>query len=146
MYYAQITNGIVTTVSELSGEVNAPNLIPIDGLDTSKLGKAYAAGEFTDAVPPVVVDPCLHLLDIGPFYDRFSTAKMPVLTSPDATVKAIIADCNVRKWIDLQNPDVANGLAYIGTVVAALTPAIQTAILTTPVTVEENRALRKLYF
>ena len=52
----------------------------------------------------------------------------------------------MRKWIDLQNPDVANGLAYIGTVVAALTPAIQTAILTTPVTAEENRVLRKLYF
>ena len=96
--------------------------------------------------PPIVVDPCEWLLDLGPFYDRFGAAKMPVLTSPDATVKAIIADCNVRKWIDLQNPDVANGLAYIGTVVAALTPAIQTAILTTPVTAEENRALRKLYF
>ena len=146
MYYAQITNGIVTAVSELAGEINAANMVQIDGLDPSLLGKAYAAGEFVDVAPPVVVDPCEWLLDLGPFYDRFGAAKMPVLTSPDATVKAIIADCNVRKWIDLQNPDVANGLAYIGTVVAALTPAIQTAILTTPVTAEENRALRKLYF
>lgn len=146
MYYAQITNGIVTTVSELAGEVDDPNLIPIDWLDTSKLGKAYSNGEFTDVVPDVVVDPCEWLLDLGPFYDRFGAAKMPVLTSPDATVKAIIADCNIRKWIDLQNPDVSSGLTYIGTVVAALTPAIQTAILTTPVTAEENRALRKVYF
>ena len=108
----------------------------------------YHAGDFTELVDVTVQqdDPCEWLLDLGPFYDRFGAAKMPVLTSPDATVKAIIADCNVRKWIDLQNPDVANGLAYIGTVVAALTPAIQTAILTTPVTAEENRALRKLYF
>lgn len=108
----------------------------------------YYPGDFTEVIeaPPVVIDPCEWLLDLGPFYDRFSTAKMPVLTSPDATVKAIIADCNIRKWIDLENPDVASGLAYIGTVVAALTPAIQTAILTTPVTAEENRALRKLYF
>lgn len=105
-------------------------------------------GDFTEVIetPPVVVDPCEWLLDLGPFYDRFGAAKMPVLTSSDATVKAIIADCNVRKWIDLHNPDVANGLAYIGTVVAALTPAIQTAILTTPVTAEENRVLRRLYF
>ena len=104
--------------------------------------------DFTEVVEtaPVVIDPCEWLLDLGPFYDRFGAAKMPVLTSPDATVKAIIADCNIRKWIDLENPDVANGLTYIGSVVAALTPAIQTAILTTPVTAEENRALRKVYF
>lgn len=146
MYYAQITNGLVTAVSELAGEINAPDMIPIWGLDPALLGKAYAAGEFTDAVPPVVIAPCEWLLDLGPFYDRFGAAKMPVLVSSDATVKAIIADCNIRKWIDLQNPDVASGLTYIGSVVAALTPAIQTAILTTPVTAEENRALRKLYF
>lgn len=108
----------------------------------------YYPGDFTEVVEtaPVVIDPCEWLLDLGPFYDRFGAAKMPVLTSPDATVKAIIADCNIRKWIDLENPDVASGLAYIGTVVAALTPAIQTAILTTPVTAEENRALRRVYF
>ena len=146
MYYAQITDGVVTAVSELAGEINAPDMIPIGGLDTALLGKAYAAGVFSEVAQPVVVDPCEWLLDLGPFYDRFGAAKMPVLVSSDATVKAIIADCNVRKWIDLQNPDVANGLAYIGTVVAALTPAIQTAILTTPVTAEENRVLRKLYF
>ena len=146
MYYAQITNGVVTAVSELAGEINAPDMIPIGGLDPALLGKAYAAGVFSEVAQPVVVDPCEWLLDLGPFYDRFGAAKMPVLASSDATVKAIIADCNVRKWIDLQNPDVANGLAYIGTVVAALTPAIQTAILTTPVTAEENRVLRRLYF
>ena len=108
----------------------------------------YFPGDFTEVIetPPVVVNPCEWLIDLGPFYDRFGAAKMPVLTSPDATVKAIIADCNIRKWIDLENPDVASGLAYIGTVVAALTPAIQTAILTTPVTAEENRALRRVYF
>lgn len=59
MYYAQITNGVVTAVSDLSGEVNAPNMIPIDSLDTAFLGKVYAAGEFTDApavsaVPQIV--------------------------------------------------------------------------------------------
>ena len=117
--------------------------------DLEYMDRAYP-GDFTrlpdDAPAQPPVDPCEWLLDLGPFYDRFGAAKMPVLTSPDATVKAIIADCNVRKWIDLQNPDVANGLAYIGSVVAALTPAIQTAILTTPSTAEENRALRKMYF
>ena len=145
MKYAIIENGIVANVALAGGPI-APNWV-----ETEEAGPGwnYSNGVFAAPVipaPPVVVDHCEWLLDLGPFYDRFGAAKMPVLTSPDATVKAIIADCNVRKWIDLQNPDVANGLAYIGSVVAALTPAIQAAILTTPVAAEENRALRKLYF
>jgi len=99
-----------------------------------------------DRPAPPAVDPCVTFIDVGPFYDRFSTAKMAVLTSPDAGVKAIMADVQIRKWIDLQRADVASSLTYIGTVVPAFTTAIRTAILTTPVTAEENLALRKLYF
>ena len=95
---------------------------------------------------PAPVNPTTWLIDIGAFFDRFGAAKMAVLTSPDAGVKAILADTQVRKWIDLQRPDVAQSVAYIGTVVAAVTPALQTAILTTPVTPEENLALRKQFF
>lgn len=91
-------------------------------------------------------DPCEWFIDIGPFFDRFGAAKMAVLTSPDAGVKAIVQDTVIRKWIDLQRADVATGLAYIGSVVAAVTPALQTAVLTAPVTAEENLALRKTYF
>lgn len=109
---------------------------------------AQHAGDYTllpdDA--PVVVDPTAWFIDIGPFMDRFVTAKMAVLTSADVNVKAIIQDMMARKWIDLQRADVATSLGYIGSVVAALTPALQTAILTAPVSAEENRALRKLYF
>lgn len=92
------------------------------------------------------VDPCQFLIDIGPFYDRFGSAKMAVLTSTDAAVKAILSDVSIRKWIDLKRADVASSLAYIGTVVPALTGTLQTAILNTAVTAEENRALRKSYF
>ena len=97
-------------------------------------------------VEPAPVNPTAWLIDIGPFFDRFGAAKMAVLTNTDASVKAILADTQVRKWLDLQRADVAQSVAYIGTVVAAVTPALQTAILTTPVTPEENLALRKLYF
>lgn len=85
-------------------------------------------------------------MDIGPFYDRFGAAKMAVLTSTDAGVKAIIADLNIRKWVDLKRPDVAQALAYVGSVVPAVTPALQDSILNTPVADVENLALRKLYF
>lgn len=86
------------------------------------------------------------LIDIGPFFDRFGAAKMAVLTSADPGVKGILSDLQVRKWIDLQRPDVAEGLAYVGTKVAAVTEAMQADILATPVQPAENLALRKLYF
>lgn len=146
MYYAQITNGVVTAVSELAGEVDAPNMIQIDGLDPTLLGKAYEAGEFVDVVPPVVADPCEWLIDVGPFFDRFGAAKLAVLASADATVKAILQDIQVRKWIDLKRADVASSLAYVGTKVPAVDATLQAAILNTPVDPVDNLALRKLYF
>ena len=99
-----------------------------------------------EVAAPAPVNPCEWLLDLGPFYDRFGAAKMAVLTSADVGVQAILKDVTIRKWIDLQNPEVAQSLAYIGTKVAAVTPALQAAILTTPVNSIENLALRKLYF
>ena len=145
MYYAQITNGIVTAVSELAGEINAANMVQIDGLDPSLLGKAYEAGEFVDVVQPVVADPCEWLIDVGPFFDRFGAAKLAVLTSADATVKAILQDIQVRKWIDLKRADVASSLAYVGTKVPAVDATLLAAILNTPVDPVDNLALRKLY-
>jgi hypothetical protein len=144
MYYAQITNGVVTAVTETHSAIESPDMIEIQSLDASLLNHTYANGVFTPPEPSV--DPCQWLIDLGPFYDRFGAAKMAVLTSSDAGVKAILNDVSVRKWIDLQRADVGTSLAYIGSVVPALTGALQTSIRTTPVGAEENRALRKLYF
>jgi hypothetical protein len=147
MYYAQITNGVVTAITETHGEYTTQGMIPLGTFDTSLLGYTWDGNTFTAPEPvPAPADPCEWLIDLGPFYDRFGAAKMAVLTSADAGVKAIIADLNIRKWVDLQRADVATGLAYVGTHVPSVDAALQAAILTTPVTAEENRALRKLYF
>jgi hypothetical protein len=145
MKYAIIENGVVTNIAMADGPL-FPNWVETS---TAGIGWTYSNGVFAAPAipePPVVVDPCEWFIDLGPFYDRFGAAKMAVLTSADAGVKAIVGDTNIRKWIDLERADVASGLAYIGSVVPELTPALQTAILTTPVTAEENMALRKLYF
>ena len=144
MYYAQLNAGVVCAVTETHSAIDSPDMIAIESLDASLLGHTYAAGVFTPPAP--ATDPCAYLIDLGPFYDRFGAAKMAVLTSTDAGVKAIIADLNIRKWVDLQRADVASGLAYVGGVVPSVDAALRTAILATPVTAEENLALRKLYF
>lgn len=160
MYYAQITNGVVTAVSELAGEVDAPNMIQIDGLDPTLLGKAYEAGEFVDVAPPVVVDPCEWLVDTGPWKDRFDTFGYPglrgivlALGRTNDTCYAANADLVGRKYVDLKNrrAELLAVLASIAAVVVAagfpeFTLAMRTAMVDTPAEPEENAALRKDYF
>ena len=71
---------------------------------------------------------------------------MAVLTSADPGVQAILEDTQIRKWLDLKLPDVAQSVAYVGSKVPAVTAELQDAILNTPVALDENLALRKLYF
>lgn len=97
-------------------------------------------------VEPAPVNPTAWLIDIGPFFDRFGAAKMAVLTSADAGVKAILADLQVRKWVDLKRPDVGQGVQYVGSVVPTVTAELQASVLNDPVTDFENLALRKVYF
>jgi hypothetical protein len=109
----------------------------------------FPLGNYREVVipTPVEVPPVWQwYIDIGPFFDRFKTAKMQVLTSTDIGVQAIIKDAQVRKWIDLKIPEVAQSLAYIASKIPAITPTLRDDILNLPVQDHENLALRKLYF
>lgn len=101
------------------------------------------------AVMPVNAAPTdwTWYIDVGPFFDRFGAAKYAILASQDATVQALVKDLQVRKWIDLQRADVAQGIdLMIGKAVPGVTAALKTAILSTPVSADENLALRKQFF
>lgn len=97
--------------------------------------------------PPQPPDPAEWLIDVGPFFDRFGASKWSVLAHTDATVQALVKDLQVRKWIDLQRPDVAQGIdLLISKDIPGVNAALKASILTTTVTPEENLALRKTYF
>lgn len=72
---------------------------------------------------------------VGPFYDRFGDQKIPILTSSDLTVQAIVKDTQVRKYIDLKRADVASA---IDALIAKGFTLDKTAILTTPVPMEDR--------
>jgi hypothetical protein len=56
-----------------------------------------------DAYQPTSVDqPADWYISKGAFFDRFGALKLPILASADLTVQAIILDCTVRQYIDLQ--------------------------------------------
>ena len=156
-YYAQLNvDGLCTSLTETHSELPAaPNIIAIDGLRDEYLGKLYDAEASASAGSPVFVDPPAQpqpaaawewLIDIGPFFDRFGAAKMAVLTSADAGVQAILKDVQIRKWLDLKLPELAQSVAYVGTKVPGVSAKLQDAILNTPVAEAENLALRKMYF
>lgn len=107
--------------------------------------------------PPVEeVKPWEWLIDHGPFTDRLgAAATFAIDTSADPAFVAIRADFARRKWIDLKDPRVAAMVGYLagqplpslGTLATPLLTAAQAAeVLTTPVALSENLALRKLYF
>lgn len=96
---------------------------------------------------PEPADPTEWLIDVGPFFDRFGHAKLAVLSSSDAAVRALVTDLQVRKWIDLKRADVAQGIdLLISKSIPGIDAALKSAILTTPVQPVENLALRKAYF
>jgi hypothetical protein len=79
-------------------------------------------------------------LDLGSYYDRFGTAKLLVLSSADAIVKAAISDASIRNYIDLERPEVQAVVMYmsgatvpgLGTIAAPLINSAQASdILTT---------------
>jgi hypothetical protein len=110
--------------------------------------------------PPILlapIDPTQWLIDIGPFFDRFGAAMIPVLTSTDLVAQALVQNIQARKWVDLKRLDVAGSLAYLGgatitglgtmaSPIIQMTATLQNQILTTPVTYAENMALKKSYF
>lgn len=55
-FYAQIRDGRVVGVTQTARTVEAPEMVPIEGLDTSLLGMVYAGGQF---IPPPVAPPSI---------------------------------------------------------------------------------------
>lgn len=69
------------------------------------------------------------LISVGAFYDRFGTHKWTILASTDLAVQALIKDVSVRKYIDLQRPDLG---AVLDMIIAAGFDIDKDTILSTP--------------
>ena len=52
-------------------------------------------------------------LSVGSFFDRFGAFKYPILASTNVGVQALIKDCSVRTFIDLDRPDLPIALQMI---------------------------------
>lgn len=50
---------------------------------------------------------------MGAFFDRFGPLKWEILADQSPLVQAVIRDAQVRRHIDLDNPDLPGGLAIL---------------------------------
>ena len=73
-------------------------------------------------------------ISVGAFFDRFGPLKWAILADTAPTVQAVVRDASVRKFIDLDNPDLPAGLQII---VAAGHPIDAAAIVEAPIQPEE---------
>lgn len=63
-----------------------------------------------DPVPAPVV---LKHITVGRFFDRFGAQKYPILADSNPMVQALIKDCSVRSYIDLDDPQLPYGLQML---------------------------------
>ncbi len=97
------------------------------GIGWSWDGQAFAAPPAPDPGPQPT--PMRHI-SVGAFFDRFGTMKWAILRDPDENCKAVVMDASVRKYIDLDNPDLSAVLAFLQAAGHAIDPG---AILDAPI-------------
>lgn len=60
---------------------------------------------------PVVAEPAASwLISLGAFYDRMGSLAIPILADADSTTQAFVKYIAPRPYINLQRPDLADGL------------------------------------
>jgi len=97
--------------------------------------------------PPPPPPPWLWIIDTPAFFARFGAAEDDVLSETQKKKTVARVAKFSRKWyIDLKDPKTATMLDDIAADIVSLTPAIKTAILTTPVAPEENTIARRVFF
>ena len=123
--YAQIdSNSLCIAVSDLSGEVEAPHMIPIG--DGDFLGKSWLDGEWVAPVPSAPAPPSARITRLA-FRNRFTQAEkvaleLAALDNPSApmaqrqqsaALRAHLKDLDAASWVDLTRPETAAALQML---------------------------------
>jgi len=119
-YYAHLADdGSVIGVTQSPAQIDSAQAVQIDGLHEELLGQRYdreasaAAGQPMFVHAPVVPAPEVRRISVGAFFDRFGPAKWAILADATPVVAAVVRDASVRKYIDLDNPDLPAGIALL---------------------------------
>jgi hypothetical protein len=99
--------------------------------DAEFMAAQYPDGNYRElVVPEPPAPPEVRHITVGAFFDRFGDQKWPILADTNAGVQALIKDASVRKWINLDDPQVLTGLQMVQNAGHSIDP---TAIITAPI-------------
>lgn len=76
-----------------------------------------------------------RIITVGAFFDRFGDQKWAILSSNDPLVAALIQDVSVRRYIDLDDPQLPSGLDML--IEAGIEINVE-AILNAPISNQER--------
>jgi len=133
MEYSIVENNVVTNIVVADAPLGENWHEGNHGIDSTY---DPVSGTFTPPTQPELPAPTppKHIT-VGRFFDRFQSQKYPILASSNPMVQALIKDCSVRSYIDLDDPQLPYGLQML---VDAGFPVDVQAILTTPLTETEH--------
>lgn len=134
-HYAEINqSNICIAELETTTPINSPTMIEVVGVMGSFMGKLYENGQFVEPPEPPA-PPEQRYIFVGSFFDRFGAHKWPILADSNPMVQALVKDCQVRRYIDLDNPELPSGLGMLVQVGHAIDP---NAVINAPITESER--------
>lgn len=77
------------------------------------VGESWVLMPYSEPPAPPAPPPAPRLITVGAFFDRFGPLKWEILADQSPLVQAVIRDAQVRRHIDLSNPDLPGGLAIL---------------------------------
>lgn len=80
--------------------------------DAAFMQSAYPAGNYRE-LPDDPAPAELRHITVGAFFDRFGAEKINILASTDPVVQALVTDASVRRFIDLDRPDLAQAMQLL---------------------------------
>ena len=143
-FYAQVNAGfIVLGVTQVAAEINAPDLVPIESLDTALIGQRWNAETqaFEPGPPPEL--PTGRLVSNKAFLSRFTDAEAIDIdlasmgaTREAATVRRYLSKVNAAQHIDLADDETRTGVQALEAA-GLLQPGRALVILDAPIEPKE---------
>ena len=117
-FYAQLNDeDVVSAVSQLAFQVDAPNMIRVESLDAVTCWQRYdrVNGVFLAAESNPQPAEAPTNISVGAFFDRFGAAKYSILSSANPMVQALVKDASVRikDGVNLRSPALLGGLKML---------------------------------
>ena len=143
-FYAQVNAGfIVLGVTQVAAEINAPDLVPIESLDTALIGQRWNAETqaFEPGPPPEL--PTGRLVSNKAFLSRFTDDEAIDIdlasigaTREAAAVRRYLSKVNAAQRIDLADEETRKGVQALEAA-GLLQPGRALAILDAPIQPKE---------